>query len=228
MMRFDPAQPDLLCGVQWFFVPEPVMVLENYTAFSSLNWYPQQARLVDDGSIGEVGGRARSWVNGAPPSNISMAGHGMCGTMDEFAGGLPVDGPLSPIPYELPTCCVSCCPNAVPGGLVVTLTNGFSCSPPGDQSFSIVYSPTTPKPTGGFGAWTGPFMSGLLACRFILWCEDPLAGPSGWSYGMQCGSGPWLYVHFIVVGCSPFSLENAGFAVWSDCCTGSLSVAITE
>ena len=107
MVRFDPTNPNRLTNIRWFFADsQPVIPLQ--AAFSSLNWTDRSARAADDGSIGEVGGMPRGWVDGSKPAGWPLTGTEYCGDAFDWLNGAPFTGAAIPIPFEVAPCCQQC------------------------------------------------------------------------------------------------------------------------
>lgn len=115
-MRFDPANPDRLTPVVWYFVPASRPWLDIPTPFRS--------RTLEIASgdelplLGEV--KERSWYRGNPPADFS--GEHYCGTPQQWLNGAPGWEPV-PMINGQPLCCgpdraqvVPCMAHTVPSG----------------------------------------------------------------------------------------------------------------
>jgi len=150
-MRFDPARPDLLIPVEWYFTQPGAKVFPEYHRFASTN-YEDRLSPQDD-SLGEVDGLPRQYRLGfAPPV---ATGQKYCGTKEQFQKGVDLTkGPKTRLDqFGMPTCC---------GGLpVIVPPDPLPPPQPG------IYNPTFKmRPRNGV-LWN--IIVGVL----------PLSGPSG-------------------------------------------------
>ena len=118
--RFDPALPDELLDIHWYFTEPGATLLAGPTPFRSKRWWRLGA---DDGNLGEVGGAPCVYSKGVTPSPYPP--QTPCGNPDDFRNGIELGG-VNPIgPNGVKSCCNSplpCCGGHAVMGDTVTLT----------------------------------------------------------------------------------------------------------
>lgn len=101
--RLDPARPDLLVEMEYYFCPPGAKVFQHPHIFGSSNYTCAKENW--DISLGEVEVTQR-WVRGDTPP--AVPGQFSCGDLAKFAGGVDlVFGGTEPLdPFDgMPLCC---------------------------------------------------------------------------------------------------------------------------